>query len=62
MEKPLEAADYWATDFQIKAGQWILEYTDAMVTEEEAKSERRKIYFVSTDQGKTFVPQTRRQG
>ena len=57
MEKPLNAADYWATDFRIEADQWILEYTDVLLTEKEKMQPPQKYYFISQDKGKTFVPQ-----
>ncbi|MEM6452709.1 MAG: hypothetical protein AAF703_20625 [Cyanobacteria bacterium P01_D01_bin.105] len=57
LEKPMNAADYVATGFQIKDGEWILEYTDMFLYDESSPEEKKHIYFVSKDQGQTFLPQ-----
>lgn len=58
MKKPKNWSLTWATDFQIINDKWILEYTDISgIDETEVSSSfQRNYYFVSEDQGKTFVP------
>lgn len=56
LNMPMNAADYLATDFQIKDGKWILEYTDIFPSPEDSPNRLKYIYFISEDQGQTFVP------
>lgn len=48
--------DHWATDFQISDGKWILEYTDNYIDAADPSPGPEHFYFISEDQGQTFVP------
>lgn len=59
LEKPMDAHSYMAKGFQIKEGKWILEYYDAETSSplsENGSTKLKHYYFVSEDQGQTFVP------
>lgn len=54
-ERPLNWG-HWASDFQISGDKWILQYTDAYSREDLSDPITKHFYFVSEDQGETFVP------